>query len=164
MPSFPWICLLLLYKYHSHEKEILCITTKLLIRGLCAALTQWIVLHNMSLLLTHQYSSCLLYYSLEITLSNKPIAHLRLLETIHACCSWSMNRFWWYFSNVSESDPVIDEHFRRSLGRDYLALFPAHPAHSQTSPRTSPPPSPASRSAQQPALPSSVTLTGLSGV
>lgn len=25
---------------------------------------------------------------------------------------------------ASESDPVIDEHFRRSLGQDYLALFP----------------------------------------
>jgi hypothetical protein len=24
----------------------------------------------------------------------------------------------------SESDPVIDEHFRRSLGQDYMALFP----------------------------------------
>ncbi|KAF4517047.1 hypothetical protein B566_EDAN004667 [Ephemera danica] len=61
------------------------------------------------------------------------------------------------------SDPVIDEHFRRSLGRDYLALFPSSASHS--SPRnSSPPPAPARPSSGlAPALPGNhVTLTGLS--
>ncbi|XP_059485276.1 transcription cofactor vestigial-like protein 4 isoform X2 [Neocloeon triangulifer] len=33
----------------------------------------------------------------------------------------------------SESDPVIDEHFRRSLGQDYQALFP-HSSNAQQRP------------------------------
>lgn len=35
----------------------------------------------------------------------------------------STKRFPLFLSGISMCDPIIDEHFRRSLGNDYLALF-----------------------------------------
>jgi hypothetical protein len=57
----------------------------------------------------------------------------------------------------TESDTVIDEHFRRSLGQDYLALFPA-PAQATSDSKKSP------LLPTKALAPNNVTLTGLSGM
>lgn len=49
--------------------------------------------------------------------------------------------FTWYilFSGMSMCDPIIDEHFRRSLGNDYHAIFHNNNISKEQLPLKSPP-------------------------